>query len=476
MTSLTSIAGGRSLSAEVVPPHSPDAEQALLGAILINGDALDRVRDIVRPEDFHIEAHQAIFAAMCTRRDAGEVIDWRLIGIALGDRPYGDITVSTYAARLAATAITVINAPSYARTVAQAARMRAVLATAQAAVAEMTAGVVSDPADLASRMIEDLDAVASAGLATTMQRVTLAQSTSSALARVARVRAGLEPPGVSYGIPKLDRATLGMRPDQLIVLAGRPGMGKTAVALHMGLTAAQGSGLVGYFSLEMGGEELAFRVLAALAYDARLPTITYRAIAEAHGLSDHALERLDAAERVSRGIPLLIEQEAGLSLSQIAARARQMHLRAERAGQKLAAVVVDHIGLIRPSKRYSGNRVQELTEITGGLKGLAKQLGIPVVALSQLNRDVERRDEKRPKLADLRESGSIEQDADVVLGLFREEYYLENKPDRTDEEEARLALCRNTIEIEILKQRSGPTNRITCFCDVACNIIAEMRQ
>jgi len=475
MVALTALSGGRSAGAEAVPPHSIDAEQALLGAILINAEALDRARDLVRSEDFHEEAHGAIFAAMCARRDAGEAIDWRLIKTTLGDRPFGDLTVGSYVARLAAGATTVINSSSYARTVAEAARMRAVLATAQSAVAQMTAGAVIDPAEFAAAMIADLDVVATAGLTETARRTTLAQSASSVLARVDRVRRGLVPVGVSYGVPKLDRATLGLRPGQLVILAGRPGMGKTAVALHIALSAARAAGAVGFFSLEMDGEELAERILASLAYDPRLPALTYRAIAEAHGLSDEALMRLDTAERASREIPIWIEQEPALSIAQIAARARQMRLRAEKQGRPLTAIVVDHIGLVRPSKRYTGNRVQELTEITGGLKGLAKQLGIPVIALSQLNRNVEHRDDKRPKLSDLRESGSVEQDADVVLGLFREEYYLENKTDRTDEEETRLALCRNQLEIEILKQRSGPTIRIISFCDIACNIIAEAR-
>ncbi|WP_156635495.1 DnaB-like helicase C-terminal domain-containing protein [Methylobacterium sp. Leaf123] len=150
-----------------------------------------------------------------------------------------------------------------------------------------------------------------------------------------------------------------------------------------------------------------------------------------------------------------------------------MRLTAERQGQPLAALIVDHIGLIRPSKRYSGNRVQEMTEISSGLKGLAKELSVPVLGLSQLSRDVERREDKRPVLSDLRDSGSIEQDADVVLGIFREAYYLQNKPNLTDDEINRLARAQNILEIEILKQRGGPTTRIECFADLACNVLAE---
>ncbi len=458
----------------VRPPSAIEAEQALLGAILVNADALDRARDHVRAEDFVEDAHRQIFTVMCQRRDAGEYIDWRLLTAVLSDVDLGGVPLSRYLAKLAAEAVTVVGAPGYARIIAEAARMRTVLATAQAAVDRMTEGTVHDPAAYAAFMIDALDGVVSAGLAEHARRTTLKDGTAGVLARIERARQGLEPQGVPYGLPRLDRDTLGMRPGQFIVMAGRPGMGKTTVALHVALNAARRSGPVGFFSLEMGADELSERMLAATAYDPReAETITYRAIAEARHLSSHALDRLREAEQVCADVPLWIEQEAGLTLGHIAARARQMRARAEFQGTSLAALVVDHIGLIKPSQRYLGNRVQEMTEITAGLKGLAKELGIPVLGLSQLNREVEKRPDKRPQLADLRESGSIEQDADVVLGLFREAYYLEHKTDRTDAEEARLSAAQDELEIEILKQRSGPTARIVCFCDIACNVLAE---
>ena len=459
----------------VTPPSTVETEQALLGAILINPEALDRARDHVVADDFFDDAHRQTFQVMCDRRDAGDAIDFRLMKVVLGDVDLGGLPLGAYLARLASEAITVSGAPGYARMIAEAARMRTVLETAQAAVARMTDGSVHDPAGYATHMIEALDEVASAGLAEHARRVSLGHSVAKVLARVDQARRdGAPHRGAPYGVPKLDAATLGMRPGQFIVLAGRPGMGKTTVALHIALAAARGAGAVGFFSLEMGADELAERVLAAAAYDPRSnEPITYRAIAEARGLSPEAMWRLQEAEKACASIPIWIEPQTGLTLAQIAARARQMRLRAERTGVPLVAIIIDHIGLIRPSKRYQGNRVQEMTEISSGLKGLAKELGIPVVGLSQLNREVEKRQDKRPQLADLRESGSIEQDADVVLGLFREAYYLEHKADRTDDEEIRLFNCQNELEIEILKQRSGPTIRVTCFCDVACNVLAE---
>ncbi len=457
-----------------IGPHDIDSEQALLGAVILNGEAIDKARQHVQPEDFAEAVHGQIFEAMLARRDAGELIDRRMMLAVLGNADLGGTTVGAYLARLVAEATTVINAPSYARSIAHAARMRAVLATAQEAAAAMTDGSIRDPAGYAASMIEALDEVASAGLAEHVRRISLGQGMAGALTRVEETRAGRGQQGVPYGVPALDRKTLGMRPGQFIVAAGRPAMGKTTAALHFALTGARRSGPIAFFSLEMDGNELSERMLSALAYDSRSrEPISYRGIAEAKGLSDEDLWRLHEAQRDGADIPLWIEQQPGLTLSQIAARSRQMQLKAERQGQPLAAIVVDHIGLVRPSKRYSGNRVQEMTEISGGLKGLAKELGVPVLGLSQLSRDVEKREDKRPILSDLRDSGSIEQDADVVLGLFRESYYLERKPELTDDEINRLARSQNILEIEILKQRGGPTARIECFCDVACNVLAE---
>lgn len=212
---------------EALPPHALDSEQALLGAILINGDAIDTARQHVQPEDFVEAVNGQIFEAMCARRDAGEPIDRRMMLAVLGNADLGGVTVGGYLGRLVTEATTVINAPGYARAIAQAARMRKVLATAQDAVSAMTDGSVRDPAAHAAHMIEALDEVASAGLAEHVRRITLGKSTAGVLARVAETRQGKKRRGVPYGVPKLDAVTLGMRPGQFIVLAGRPAMGKT---------------------------------------------------------------------------------------------------------------------------------------------------------------------------------------------------------------------------------------------------------
>jgi replicative DNA helicase len=459
--------------AEIQPPHAIDCEEALLGAILHNPAALDGVRGLVDVSDFFQQANAVLFEAMCARRDAGEHIDIKLVKTAVGDQDLGGVTVFQYLARIAAEAATVINAPGYAKAIRDAARMRTIFETARSAIDAMTSGAITDPGEYASWMIQELDSVVTSGQSRSVKRMRLGDSAATVLDRVREAQAGRIRKGAPFGLPSLDRATLGMRDDQLIIMAGRPGMGKTTAGLHVSLAAARAGYGTGFVSLEMNDVELAERALAAAAYTSRDP-ISYRAIAEGSKIDEAAFRRLDTARRELDQLPFEIEQQPGLTVAQIASRARNLRTRFERQGMFLGLLVIDHIGLISPSKRYSGNRVQEMTEISGSLKRLAKELGIPILALSQLNRVSETRPDKRPILSDLRDSGSIEQDADVVIGLFREAYYLEHVAEPTPEQVDRLERVRDTLEIEILKQRSGPTIRVECFCDVSCNALAEM--
>jgi replicative DNA helicase len=453
-------------------PTALEAEQALLGAILHNAEALDRVRSFVEPEDFGEELHAVIFRMMTERRDAGGLIDSALVRLALGDKDLGGVTLGEYVARLFAEATTIVNAPDYAKAIRHAAMMRKVLSTAQDAVAAMSSGAVNDPTLYASGMIEALDAVATSGTIESVRRTSMGHAARDALQEAGERLKGTVARGAPYGIPTLDRMTLGMRPGQFIVVAGRPGMGKTALSVTTALACSM-AGYGTYFaSHEMMAIELAERALSAIAYDRRDP-IPYFSIADGKNLTDHQFERLYDAQRRLDELPFVIEQQSGLTVSQILARARQAKAQMARKGETLAVLIVDHLGLVRPSTRYAGNRVQEMTEITGALKVGAKELEVAVVALCQLSRRVEERNDKRPMLADLRDSGSIEQDADVVIGLYRHEYYLSRIQERTAEQEAELLASENTIELELLKQRKGPTGRIQAFCDIGNNVIAE---
>jgi replicative DNA helicase len=276
--------------------------------------------------------------------------------------------------------------------------------------------------------------------------------------------------GIATNLRDLDRQMGGLQKSDLIILAGRPGMGKTALATNIayniarawegelqadGRMASLNGGIVGFFSLEMSAEQLATRIIAE---QTEIPSYRIR-----RGEIDPSdFDRIAETAREIESLPLYIDETGGLSVAQLAARARRL-----KRQRGLDLLVVDYIQLLQgSSKRASENRVQEVTEITTNLKALAKELNVPIVALSQLSRQVENRDDKRPQLSDLRESGSIEQDADVVMFVFREEYYLRNREPRVGTEEhfkwqAEMELVHGKAEVIIGKQRHGPTGTVS---------------
>jgi replicative DNA helicase len=274
--------------------------------------------------------------------------------------------------------------------------------------------------------------------------------------------------GTATGLTDLDHKMGGLQRSDLVIIAGRPGMGKTALATNIAFNIARAyegealpdgthrtknGGIVGFFSLEMSSEQLATRVIAeqsgVASYKIRRGDI-----------NEADFHRITEAARQMQTVPFYIDQTGGLSIAQLTARARRL-----KRQRGLDVLVVDYIQLLSGSRSRNENRVQELTEITTGLKALAKELNVPILALSQLSRQVESRDDKRPQLSDLRESGSIEQDADVVLFVFREEYYLANKKPREGTEEflnweREMERAHGRAEVIIGKQRHGPTGTV----------------
>jgi replicative DNA helicase len=275
--------------------------------------------------------------------------------------------------------------------------------------------------------------------------------------------------GISTGLRDLDAKMGGLQPSDLIVLAGRPGMGKTSLATNIayniakayvpevqadGTTKAVNGGAVGFFSCEMSGEQLATRILAERT---GIPSSHIRR----GGITELDFEKIRDCSIELQSLPFYVDETGGLSISQLTARARRL-----KRQKGLDLIVIDYIQLLQGSgKRGNDNRVQEITEITTNLKALAKELNVPVIALSQLSRQVENRDDKRPQLSDLRESGSIEQDADVVMFVYREEYYLANKEPRPGTPEhatwqAEMERALGKAEVIIGKQRHGPTGTV----------------
>jgi replicative DNA helicase len=272
----------------------------------------------------------------------------------------------------------------------------------------------------------------------------------------------------------LDERTGGLRPSQLVIAAGRPGMGKSALATTVARLMAEAGHPVLFITLEMGAGEIASRAIADACFSARDRNPMAYTDFETGKISSYQGERAIEAGRHLKTLPIKFVQQGGLSMGQIAAKARKHKVELERKGQKLDAVIIDHIGLVKASNRYAGNRVHEITEISGALKVLAKDLDVAVIALAQLNRAVENRDDKRPQLSDLRDSGSIEQDADTVIFVYREAYYLDRANAKPQEDAGYLDHCidvENRLEVIIAKQRNGPTGTVNLFCNIACNAV-----
>jgi replicative DNA helicase len=459
--------------------HSIELEQAILGAVLVNNSVFDVIENKLTASDFFEPLHCEIFDAIAKVRASHGVVTPALIIASIG----GDanqvivegMTRRRYIARLAAEASVPRNAPAYAKQIREFADRRKMLAT----VETISLGIQGNQpaADIAGLAIETLDEIATAMSAGSTPQVSLREANNKSLERM---QWGMQNPGqlagISWGLKGLDDKTSGLKRGELFILAGRPGMGKTALALCVARATASAGEPTFFSSLEMGDVSLSDRNLADVAYERNRP-IPYYDIANGT-LNDAQAQRVIEAARLQREWPLQIDPAPGLTVSQIAARARRHKQTLERQGRRLGPVIVDHMHIVRPSNRYSGARVNEVGEISAALKALAKELDVPVIALAQLSRQVENREDKRPTMADLRDSGSIEQDADAIIFVYRDAYYLERETAPTAEREAvridRLIDAKDQIEAIVAKQRNGPTGTVKLFCDIACNAVRDL--
>src|SRR6195952_2602605 len=451
-------------------PHNIEAEQALLGAILVNNDAFYRVSDFLEPKPSFEPIHQTIYETGGSLIRMGKIATPVTLKTFLpAETDIGGMTVGQYLARLAAEATTIINAQDYGRAIYDLSIRRNLIDVGT----DMVNVAFDAPVDFAPRaQIEDAERrlyeLAESGRYDGgFQKFAQALTTAVDMAAKAFQRDG-KLSGIATGLRDLDIKMGGLQPSDLVIVAGRPGMGKTALATNIAYNVAKAhraevqadgtmksvnGGVVGFFSCEMSAEQLATRILAEQTSIAsstiRRGGITER---EFEKIRDHTIEL--------QHLPLYVDETGGLSISQLTARARRL-----KRQKGLDVIMVDYIQLLQGSGKRSDNRVQEVTEITTSLKALAKELNCPVVALSQLSRQVESRDDKRPQLSDLRESGSIEQDADAVIFVYREEYYLQNKEPRpgTPEHEKwqlDMSLVHGRAEVIIAKQRHGPTGTV----------------
>ncbi|MBW3097907.1 replicative DNA helicase [Pseudohoeflea coraliihabitans] len=460
-------------------PANIEAEQALLGAMLVNNDAFYRVSDFLKPTHFQEPVHRKIFEVAGDIIRMGKTANPVTIKTFLpADGRIGDLTMAQYLARLAAEAVTIINAEDYGRAIYDLALRRSLIGIGE----DMVNIAFDAPLDMPPQtQIEDAERRLFE-LAETGRYDGGFQSFNDAVALAIEMAGaayqrdgGLS--GISTGIQALDARMGGLQHSDLIILAGRPGMGKTSLATNIafniaaayepevqadGSMKAKNGGVVGFYSLEMSSEQLATRIISE---QTEIPSSKIRR----GDITEADFEKLVGCSQMMQKIPLYIDQTGGISIAQLAARARRL-----KRQRGLDVLVIDYVQLMTGSKKAGENRVQEITEITTGLKALGKELNVPIIALSQLSRQVESRDDKRPQLSDLRESGSIEQDADVVVFVFREEYYVKNaEPRRSSDEvaadiktpeylawEEKMSKVRGTADVIIAKQRHGPTGTV----------------
>ncbi|PXW58042.1 replicative DNA helicase [Chelatococcus asaccharovorans] len=450
-------------------PHNIDAEQALLGAILVNNDAYFRVSDFLEADHFQEEVHRRIYEIATSLIKAGKIATPITLKTFLGDQDLGGVTIPQYLARLAAEATTIINAEDYGRTIHDLAVRRRLIEIGEDMVNEAYDSAVDvSPRDQIEEAERRLYELAETGRYDGgFQNFAWALTAAVDVAAAAYKREG-KLSGIATGLHDLDRMMGGLQPSDLVILAGRPAMGKTSLATNIAFNVAKAyrgekqpdgavktvnGGIVGFFSLEMSAEQLANRIIAE---QAGIPSYKIRR----GDIREDEFYKISDVAREMQTIPFYIDQTGGLSIAQLAARARRL-----KRQRGLDLLVVDYLQLLSGSSKKGENRVQELTEITTGMKALAKELAVPIVALSQLSRQVESRDDKRPQLSDLRESGSIEQDADVVMFVYRDEYYLKNKEPKMGTEEhfkwqAEMDLAYGKAEVIIGKQRHGPTGTV----------------
>ena len=420
-----------------LPPQSIEAEQAVLGAIILEGESITKAIDVLSPEDFYKEPHRKIYTAMLELFDKNEPIDLITLSEHLKDKGVleeaGGIS---YLSQLATVVPTSANIRYHAKVVREKALLRAIIRSCTEIVSKVyeMPEDAEEMVDYAERLIFEISEKRTN--ANFYQMKDVVKNTFKMIETMYDKKAVIT--GVPSGFKDLDELTSGFQPGDLIIIGGRPGMGKTAfslnIAQHVGIEMGEP---VAFFSLEMSKEQVAMRLLSSLAM--------VNSVALRKGfITKKDWEKLtDAAVRLSEA-PIYIDDSSQISVLEIRAKARRLKMEKGR----LSLIIIDYLQLMRGRTSYD-IREQEIAEISRSLKAMAKELKVPVIALSQLNRSVEKTSDRKPTLANLRESGAIEQDADVIIFLYRDEVYNKKNPAN-----------KGKAEVIVAKQRNGPTDTV----------------
>jgi replicative DNA helicase len=415
-----------------LPPQNIEAEESILGGILLDPEAMVRVADILTKEAFYVQAHREIYHAAIVLHSQGKPTDLMSVSTWLADRGLLDkIGGTAKLAQLLNRTVSAVNIDRYAALIMDKYVRRQLIAAGHE--------IVDLGYDRAAELETVLDESEQKIFRLTQERpqqglVSISETLIQAFNEIENLHQEIALPGIPCGFYDLDGMTSGFSRSDLIIIAGRPSMGKTSFALNISLNIAKREQLpVAIFSLEMSKEQLAQRLLSS---EAKIPSNRLRS----GRISQNEFEPLANAVANLSELPIYIDDTANLSVMQMRSQVRRLQAQQKN---KLGLVLLDYLQLMEGSG--SDNRVQELSRITRSLKGLAREINVPIIALSQLSRGVEQRNNKRPMLSDLRESGSIEQDADLVIMLYRDEYYNPDTPDR------------GLAEVLIVKHRNGPT-------------------
>jgi replicative DNA helicase len=448
-------------------PHNADAEQGLLGALLVDNRAFEKISDFLKAEHFYAPAHGRIFAVIAKLIERGQIASpVTLKALVHDDEDLAHLGGGAYLADLAASVVTILSVEDYGRTIFDLHLRRELIAMGEEMVNEAHKHDIDQPPteqiEAVERKLYELATVGDVGSGF----VPFSTSLTGAITMAeAAYRRSSHISGVTTGLRDLNKKLGGLQPSDLLILAGRPSMGKTSLATNIAFNAAQAyaqsngkeGAVVAFYSLEMSAEQLATRILSEVS------EVGSEKIRKGE-VRDVEFRRFVEASQTLASIPLYIDDTPALSIAQVRTRSRRL-----KRQFGLGLIVIDYLQLLRGTGSVE-SRVLEISEITRGLKALAKELSVPVMALSQLSRAVEQRDDKRPQLSDLRESGTIEQDSDVVMFVFREEYYIERRQpsEGTSEHmtwQAEMEKAHNIAEVIIGKQRHGPVGTVKLHFD-----------
>lgn len=443
-------------------PHSSEVEQALIGLLMLNNDFFDEVEGELSSEHFYVKFHGAIYTSISQLLQKGFEASPITIRENMKSTFEGNEDLTAHLASILDNASHAFHVKDMAEIVRNYYLQRQLIQIGFNLAHDAQEIPASEQKDAIHDMIGNVEQtlfkLTETGTTVTYQD--LKNPLKNVIEQIAEAKKHQgKLVGITSGLSDIDKALGGFHKDELIILAARPSMGKTAIAINFAQNAAAavknndyGGAAVGVFSMEMSAEQLTSRIISAEA------KVNSHKITDG-SLDDEEFNRIRACANTLATMPIIIDDTPALPISAFRSRARRM-----KRQYNIGMIVVDYLQLMRGSSSNAQNRVQEISEISQGLKAVARELSIPVIALSQLSRAVESRDNKRPMLSDLRESGSIEQDADVVMFLYREDYYFEKtlppEVDRSEEQKSHLAKIKGKAECIISKNRKGPTTTV----------------